>query len=52
MVKVSWTDQALDDLDSICLFIARDSLQYAKLPAKKASKFLDHLGRIIKSGDF
>lgn len=43
MVKVTWTDQALDDLDSICLFIARDSLQYAKLFAIRAFEATDRL---------
>ncbi|WP_347275025.1 type II toxin-antitoxin system RelE/ParE family toxin [Candidatus Kuenenia sp.] len=50
MVKVTWTDQALDDLDSICLFIARDSIQYAKLFAIRAFETTDRLELFPKSG--
>ena len=50
MVKVTWTDQALDDLDSICLFIARDSIQYAKLFAIRAFEATDRLELFPKSG--
>lgn len=50
MVKVTWINQALDDLDSICLFIARDSLQYAKLFANRAFEATDHLELFPKSG--
>ena len=50
MVKVTWTDQALDDLDSICLFIARDSIQYAKLFAIRAFEATDRLKLFPKSG--
>ena len=50
MVKVIWTDQALDDLDSICLFIARDSFQYAKLFAIRAFESTDQLEIFPKAG--
>ena len=50
MAKVTWTDQALNDLDSICLFIARDSLQYAKLFAMRAFEATDRLEMFPKSG--
>ncbi|MDR4499820.1 MAG: type II toxin-antitoxin system RelE/ParE family toxin [Candidatus Scalindua sp.] len=50
MVKVTWTDQALDDLDSICLFIARDSFQYAKLFAIRIFEATDRLEIFPKSG--
>ena len=57
MVKITWTDQALDDLDSICLFIARDSLHYAKLFAIRAFETTDklemfpRLGRVVPEID-
>lgn len=50
MVKITWTDQAIDDLDSICLFIARDSFQYAKLFANRAFEATDRLKLFPKSG--
>ncbi len=50
MAKVTWTDQALDDLDSICLFIARDSLQYAKMFAIRAFEATGRLELFSKSG--
>ena len=31
MVRIRWTDQSLDDVDSICKYIARDSKHYAHL---------------------
>ncbi len=45
MVKVTWTDQALEDLEAICLFIARDAPQYAKLFASRAFEVTDRLDR-------
>jgi plasmid stabilization system protein ParE len=50
MVKVTWTDQSLDDLDAICLFIARDFLEYAKLFAIRAFEATDRLETFPKSG--
>ncbi|MCD5407515.1 MAG: type II toxin-antitoxin system RelE/ParE family toxin [Desulfotomaculum sp.] len=50
MVKVTWTDQALDDLDSICCFIARDSFQYAKLFAIRAFESTGRLEMFPESG--
>lgn len=41
MVKVTWTDQSLEDLDAICLFIARDFLEYAKLFAIRVLEATD-----------
>ncbi len=53
MAKITWTDQALEDLDSICLFIARDSLHYAKLfairtfEAAECLELFPELGRVV-----
>ncbi len=35
MGKLTWSPQALDDLESICEYIARDSDRYAKLFAQR-----------------
>jgi len=53
MAQVRWTPQALDDLDAICLFIARDAPQVAAVFADRAFRATDrlidhpHLGRIV-----
>jgi addiction module RelE/StbE family toxin len=53
MAQVRWTPQALDDLDAICLFIARDAPQIAAVFADRAfratDRLVDHrrLGRIV-----
>ena len=31
MVKIIWTDQSIEDINSIADFIAKDSLKYAKM---------------------
>ena len=35
MARLRWTPQALDDIEAICKFIARDSDQFAHLFANK-----------------
>lgn len=53
MAQVRWTPQALDDLDAICLFIARDAPQVAAVFADRAFRATDRLvahprlGRIV-----
>ena len=53
MAEVTWTNQALEDLEAICLFIARDSPRYAGLFAAQAFEATDRLiefpaiGRIV-----
>ena len=53
MAQVRWTPQALDDLEAICLFIARDAPQVAAVFADRAfratDRLADHprLGRIV-----
>lgn len=34
MVKIIWTDQAIDDLNSIGAYIAQDSSRYASITIK------------------
>jgi addiction module RelE/StbE family toxin len=53
MAQVRWTLQALDDLEAICLFIARDAPQVAAVFADRAFRATDRLvqyplmGRIV-----
>lgn len=53
MAQVSWTPQALDDLDAVCLFISRDSPHYAAVFADSAFAATDRLvehplsGRVV-----
>lgn len=35
MVRLTWTEQAIEDLDSIAEYIARNSEKYAKLQIKR-----------------
>lgn len=53
MAQVRWTSQALDDLEAICLFIARDAPNVATIFADRAFRAADRLtnhprlGRIV-----
>ncbi len=53
MARVSWTPQALADLEAICLFIARDAPEMASVFADRAFRTTDRLidhprsGRIV-----
>ena len=53
IAEVKWTNQALDDLEAICLFIARDTPQVAAVFADRAfqvtDRLADHpaLGRVV-----
>ena len=53
MAEVKWTPRALDDLDAICLFIARDSPHMASVFADRLFRTTDRLadhprvGRIV-----
>jgi addiction module RelE/StbE family toxin len=50
MAKVTWTEQALEDLEAICLFIARDAPRYAELFADQVFKATDRLEDFPLSG--
>ena len=50
MAQVRWTPQALDDLDAICLFIARDAPQIAAVLADRAFRATDRLADYPRSG--
>jgi len=53
MARIRWTLQALDDLDAICKFIARDAPRYSQIFAQRVFSTIDHLkdypllGRIL-----
>ena len=50
MARVNWTTQALQDLDAVCLFIARDSPRYAELLAGRMFEAADLLGELPNAG--
>ncbi|MBI4483118.1 MAG: type II toxin-antitoxin system RelE/ParE family toxin [Acidobacteria bacterium] len=50
MAEVKWTPQALDDLEAICLFIARDAPQVAAVFAQSAFRATDRLVDFPRSG--
>lgn len=50
MVKISWTDLAIEDLRSIHEFIAKDSKIYADRYIDKLIGRVDQLEKIPKSG--
>ena len=43
MVKVIWTDSAIEDLQSIGEFIAKDSIRYAELTVQELYTTVDIL---------
>ena len=50
MAHVTWTEQAIDDLDSVCLFIARDAPRYAELFAARVFRTTERLEQFPRSG--
>lgn len=50
MVKLIWTDQAIDDLGDIGDYIAENSESYAKLTVKKLFERVDILKTFPLSG--
>jgi len=50
VARVTWNDQALDDLDAICLFIARDAPRYAEVMAARVFRATDRLSEFPRSG--
>jgi addiction module RelE/StbE family toxin len=57
MVKIGWTEQAYEDLESIYRYIRQDSERYARLFAEKILKsvkqleFMPESGRIVPETD-
>ena len=50
MVEVRWTLQAVEDLDSITEFIAKDSTQYARLFVSDIFQAVERIADFPKSG--
>lgn len=50
MAEIRWTNQAVEDLESIANFIARDSENYAKMFVNKIMKSLDQVIAFPMSG--
>ena len=50
MAQVRWTPQAVDDLEAICLFIARDAPSVAAFFAQRAFDITDRLANFPESG--
>ena len=50
MAQVRWTLQALDDLEAICMFIARDAPGVAAVFAQKAFDTAERLANFPRSG--
>ena len=53
MADITWTDQALADVEAVCLYIARDAPRYAELVARRVFQTTDRLvafprlGRVV-----
>jgi plasmid stabilization system protein ParE len=50
MAQVRWTPQAADDLEAICLFIARDSPEMAATFADRVLRATDRLASFPRLG--
>ena len=50
MAQVTWTEQAIDDLYTVFLFIARDALGYAELMIERVFTATERLGEFPRSG--
>jgi toxin ParE1/3/4 len=50
VAQVRWTPQAVDDLEAICLFIARDAPSVAAIFAERAFDVSDRLAHFPESG--
>jgi toxin ParE1/3/4 len=50
VARVSWTDQGWDDLDSICLFIARDSPRFSEVVAQRIFQTTQRLADFPRMG--
>ena len=50
MAEVRWTEQALDDLDAACEFIARDAPRSADMLAVRVTRAVARLADFPRSG--
>lgn len=50
MARISWTFQALGDVEAICQFIAQDAPRYAQIFANQVFKAVERLEAFPRSG--
>jgi addiction module RelE/StbE family toxin len=50
MARITWTPQALDDVEAICRFIGSDAPRYAHLFANQVFKAVERLKTFPRSG--
>lgn len=50
MAEITWTKQALEDLEAVCAFISRDSPYYARLFARQVFERVERLEPFPLSG--
>lgn len=50
MVEIKWTNNALEELDDIALYISRDSPKYAEILISQIYEMVDHLKQFPKIG--
>lgn len=50
MTRVIWTLQAVEDIEAIKAYIARDSARYAELLVERLVAAVEHLERFPRSG--
>ncbi len=50
MVKIKWTNHALEELDDIANYISKDSPKYAQILVKQIYEMVGHLKQFPKLG--
>lgn len=50
MVRLKWTQQATEDIEAICEFISKDSIQYAKIFVQDVVNSVQRLEQFPFSG--
>jgi len=50
VADITWTDQALADVEAVCLYIARDAPRYAELFARRVFQATDRLTAFPRLG--
>lgn len=50
MTRITWSSQALDDLEAIAAYVRRDSIQYASMLLSKLIGAVERLGTYPFSG--
>ncbi len=50
MVEIKWTNNALEELDDIAIYISKDSPNYAQILVKQIYEMVNHLKQFPKFG--